>query len=163
MEAGQIAPWHPGRLARFVLADGQVLGYAGELHPKVCENLGLPARTVAFEIDGDALLAQTDQRSWAGALSTYPVSRQDVALIVDEDLPAATLAATLEEGAGDELEQLEIFDLYTGDQLPEGKKSLAFRMTFRAPDRTLKADEASAMREAATALATERHGAQVRS
>ncbi|RBP67822.1 phenylalanyl-tRNA synthetase beta subunit [Brevibacterium sanguinis] len=161
--ADDIAPWHPGRLAKFVLADGQLLGHAGELHPKVCENLGLPARTVAFEIDGDALLAQTDQRSWAGALSTYPVSRQDVALIVDADLPAATLAATLEEGSGEELELLETFDLYTGDQLPEGKKSLAFRMTFRAADRTLKADEASAMREAATALAAERHGAQVRS
>jgi phenylalanyl-tRNA synthetase beta chain len=163
VEADQIAPWHPGRAAKFVLADGQTLGHAGELHPKVCENLGLPARTVGFEIDLDALLAQDDLRAWDGALSTYPVSRQDVALIVDADLPTQTLAATLREGAGEELELLETFDLYTGDQLPEGKKSLAFRLTFRAPDRTLKADEASAMREAATALAAERHGAEVRS
>ncbi|SMX79617.1 phenylalanyl-tRNA synthetase beta subunit [Brevibacterium sp. 239c] len=163
VEADQIAPWHPGRAAKFVLADGQTLGHAGELHPKACENLGLPARTVAFEIDLDALLAQEDLRAWDGALSTYPVSRQDVALIVDADLPAQTLAATLREGAGEELELLETFDLYTGDQLPEGKKSLAFRLTFRTPDRTLKADEASAMREAATKLAAERHGAEVRS
>lgn len=163
VEADQIAPWHPGRAAKFVLADGQELGHAGELHPKVCENLGLPARTVAFEIDFDALLAQDDLRTWDGALSTYPVSRQDVALIVDADLPTQTLAATLREGAGEELELLETFDLYTGDQLPEGKKSLAFRLTFRAPDRTLKADDASAMREAATQLAAERHGAEVRS
>ncbi|WP_210602582.1 phenylalanine--tRNA ligase subunit beta [Brevibacterium oceani] len=163
VESDQIAPWHPGRAAKFVLADGQVLGHAGELHPKVCENLGLPARTVAFEIDLDALLAQEDLRAWDGALSTYPVSRQDVALIVDADLPTQTLAATLREGAGEELELLETFDLYTGDQLPEGKKSLAFRLTFRAQDRTLKADEASAMREAATKLAAERHGAEVRS
>ncbi|WP_426937409.1 phenylalanine--tRNA ligase subunit beta [Brevibacterium sp. LE-L] len=163
VEADQIAPWHPGRAAKFVLADGQVLGHAGELHPKVCENLGLPARTVAFEIDLDALLAQEDLRAWDGALSTYPVSRQDVALIVDAELPTQTLAATLREGAGEELELLETFDLYTGDQLPEGKKSLAFRLTFRAPDRTLKADDASAMREAATKLAAERHGAEVRS
>ena len=163
VEADQIAPWHPGRAAKFVLADGQTLGHAGELHPKVCENLGLPARSVGFEIDLDALLAQDDLRAWDGALSTYPVSRQDVALIVDADLPTQTLAATLREGAGEELELLETFDLYTGDQLPEGKKSLAFRLTFRAPDRTLKADEASAMREAATSLAAERHGAEVRS
>ncbi|WP_193080977.1 phenylalanine--tRNA ligase subunit beta [Brevibacterium aurantiacum] len=163
VEADRIAPWHPGRAAKFVLADGKVLGHAGELHPKVCENLGLPARTVAFEIDLDALLTQEDLRSWDGALSTYPVSRQDVALIVNADLPTQTLAATLREGAGEELEQLETFDLYTGDQLPEGKKSLAFRLTFRAADRTLKADDASAMREAATALAAERHGAEVRS
>ena len=146
-----------------LLADGQVLGHAGELHPKVCENLGLPARTVAFEIDLDALLAQEDLRTWDGALSTYPVSRQDVALIVDVELPTQTLAATLREGAGEELELLETFDLYTGDQLPEGKKSLAFRLTFRAADRTLKADDASAMREAATQLAADRHGAEVRS
>ncbi|PCC49958.1 phenylalanine--tRNA ligase subunit beta [Brevibacterium aurantiacum] len=163
VEADQIAPWHPGRAAKFLLADGQELGHAGELHPKVCENLGLPARTVAFEIDLDALLAQEDLRTWDGALSTYPVSRQDVALIVDSDLPTQTLAATLREGAGAELELLETFDLYTGDQLPEGKKSLAFRLTFRAADRTLKADDASAMREAATQLAAERHGAEVRS
>ncbi|WP_231441546.1 phenylalanine--tRNA ligase subunit beta [Brevibacterium zhoupengii] len=163
VEADQIAPWHPGRAAKFVLADGQELGHAGELHPKVCENLGLPARTVAFEIDLDALLAQDDLRTWDGALSTYPVSRQDVALIVEADLPTQTLAATLREGAGEELELLETFDLYTGDQLPEGKKSLAFRLTFRAADRTLKADDASAMREAATKLAAERHGAEVRS
>ncbi|HCG57016.1 MULTISPECIES: phenylalanine--tRNA ligase subunit beta [Brevibacterium] len=163
VEADQIAPWHPGRAAKFLLADGQELGHAGELHPKVCENLGLPARTVAFEIDLDALLAQEDLRTWDGALSTYPVSRQDVALIVDESLPTQTLAATLREGAGEELELLETFDLYTGDQLPEGKKSLAFRLTFRAADRTLKADDASAMREAATQLAAERHGAEVRS
>ncbi|MGO1264274.1 MAG: phenylalanine--tRNA ligase subunit beta, partial [Brevibacterium aurantiacum] len=163
VEADQIAPWHPGRAAKFLLADGQELGHAGELHPKVCENLGLPARTVAFEIDLDALLAQDDLRTWDGALSTYPVSRQDVALIVDTELPTQTLAATLREGAGEELELLETFDLYTGDQLPEGKKSLAFRLTFRAPDRTLKADDASAMREAATQLAAERHNAEVRS
>ena len=163
VEADQIAPWHPGRAAKFVLADGQELGHAGELHPKVCENLGLPARTVAFEIDLDALLVQDDLRTWDGALSTYPVSRQDVALIVDEALPTQTLAATLCEGAGEELEQLETFDLYTGDQLPEGKKSLAFRLTFRAADRTLKADDASAMRESATTLAAQRHGAEVRS
>ncbi|RAG74152.1 phenylalanine--tRNA ligase subunit beta, partial [Burkholderia multivorans] len=93
VEAERGAPWHPGRAAKFTLADGQVLGYAGELHPKVIENLGLPARTVAFEIDLDALLAQDDLRTWDGALSTYPVSRQDVALVVDEDLPAQTLEA----------------------------------------------------------------------
>ena len=162
-EAAAHAPWHPGRCARFVLPDGSVLGHAGELHPKVCENLGLPARTVAFEIDLDALLAQEDTRTWSGALSTYPVSRQDVALVVDADLPAGTLMDTLRNAAGDQLELLEVFDVYTGDQVPEGRKSVALRMTFRAADRTLTADEASALREAATAAAAAAHGAEVRS
>lgn len=162
-EAAAFAPWHPGRCARFVLADGSELGHAGELHPKVCENLGLPARTVAFEIDLDALIAQEDRRTWSGALSTYPVSRQDVALVVDAELPASTLMATLREAAGSELELLEVFDVYTGDQVPEGRKSVALRMTFRAADRTLTADEASALREAATQAAASAHGAEVRS
>jgi len=162
-EAAAVAPWHPGRCARFVLADGTELGVAGELHPKVCENLGLPPRTVALEIDLDALVAQEDRRDWPGALSTYPVSRQDVALVVPADLPAGTLMDTLRDAAGSELEQLEVFDVYTGDQVPEGRKSVALRMTFRAADRTLTADEASALREAATAAAAAAHGAEVRS
>lgn len=162
-EAAAHAPWHPGRCARFVCADGRELGFAGELHPKVCENLGLPPRTVAFEIDLDALLAQEDARTWAGALSTYPVSRQDVALVVDEALPANELMETLRGAAGEELELLEVFDVYTGDQVPDGKKSVALRMTFRAADRTLTADDASALREAATAAAAAAHGAEVRS
>ena len=73
------------------------------------------------------------------------------------------MADALREGAGTELENVELFDLYAGDQVPEGKKSLAFRLTFRAPDRTMTADEASALREAATAVAAERFGAEVRS
>lgn len=163
VEAAARAPWHPGRCARFTLADGSVFGWAGELHPKVCENLGLPPRAVAFEIDLDALLSQPDERDWAGALSTYPVSRQDVALVVDEALPAAALMDTLRSAAGEELESLEVFDVYTGDQVPEGRKSLALRMTFRAPDRTLTADEASRLREKATTAAASKHGAEVRS
>ena len=162
-EADARAPWHPGRCARFTLADGSVFGWAGELHPKVCENLGLPVRTAAFEIDLDALLAQPDERDWTGALSTYPVSRQDVALVVDEALPAAALMDTLRSAAGEELESLEVFDVYTGDQVPDGAKSLALRMTFRATDRTLTADEASRLREAATTAAATKHGAEVRS
>ncbi|GAA2004492.1 phenylalanine--tRNA ligase subunit beta [Brevibacterium samyangense] len=161
VEAAEYAPYHPGRCARFVLANGTVLGHAGEFHPKVLETLGLPGRTVGFEISLDALLSQEDTRDWAGALSTYPVSRQDVALVVDAGVPAAELAAALREGAGDELENLEVFDVYTGDQVPAGKKSVAFRMTFRA-ERTMTADEASALREAATAVAAARFDASVR-
>ncbi|MCQ9369316.1 phenylalanine--tRNA ligase subunit beta [Brevibacterium sp. 50QC2O2] len=160
--AAEYAPYHPGRCARFTGATGAVLGHAGELHPKVCENLGLPARTVAFEIDLDALLAQPTARDWHGALSSYPVSRQDVALLVDDTVTVGQLAAALRAGAGDELESLELFDVYTGDQIAQGKKSVAFRLTFRAHDRTLTADEASALREAATAVAAQRHGAEVR-
>lgn len=167
VQAAQVPPYHPGRCAQFVLHTGEgaevVAGHAGELHPKVVENLGLPERTCAFEVDLDVLLAQPVTRSWGGVLSTYPVSRQDVALVVDSAVSAADLAQALRAGAGSELEDLDIFDLYEGDQVGEGKKSLAFRMTFRASDRTMTADEASALREAATEEANKQFGAEVRS
>ncbi|MDK7750981.1 phenylalanine--tRNA ligase subunit beta [Brevibacterium sp. UMB10442] len=162
VRASKEAPFHPGRCAEFTLGD-TVVGHAGELHPKAIENLGLPARTCAFEVDLDVLFAHSLERAWDGALSTYPVSRQDVALIVDESVPAADLARALREGAGPELEDLDIFDLYTGDQVGEGKKSIAFRMTFRAADRTLTADEASALRVKATDNAHAKFGVEVRS
>ena len=95
----------------------------------------------------------------AGQISTYPATSQDVALVVDTDTVAGDVLATLREGAGDLLEDIALFDVYTGTGVPEGSKSLAFTLRFRAPDRTLTADEASEARAAATALAAERHGA----
>ena len=99
----------------------------------------------------------------APAFSTYPVAKEDVALIVDEKLPAAELAATLREGAGPLCESVRLFDLYTGPQVGEGRKSLAFALRFRAPDRTLTEAETAAARDAAVELAVQRHGAQQRS
>ena len=163
IEAAAYAPFHPGRCAAFRLADRQIAGHAGELHPKALENLGMPARTVAFEFNLDAVLAQPQARTWAGVLSSYPVARQDVALVVDEGITVGEVAAALREGAGEELENLELFDVYAGDQVGEGMKSLAFRLTFRAADRTMTADEASALRQAASDLAAQRLGARVRS
>ena len=98
----------------------------------------------------------------APSLSTYPVAKEDVALIVDESVPAETLARTLKEGAGELCESVRLFDLYTGEQIGAGRKSLAFALRFRAPDRTLTEDEASAARDAAVASASAAVGAQLR-
>ena len=95
----------------------------------------------------------------AAPLSTFPVSTQDVALVVDEAVVAGDVRATLAEGAGELLEAVELFDVYRGAGVPEGRKSLAFSLRFRAPDRTLTAEEVSEARAAATALAAQRHGA----
>ncbi len=160
--ASDRAPFHPGRCAEFRLADGTLFGHAGELHPKVVETLGLPARTVAFEVVLDSVLDAPAERRWAGALSTYPVSRQDVALIVDDSIAIGDLVSTMREAIGGDLEELELFDEYRGEQVGEGKKSLAFRMTFRAADRTMTSDEASALREAATAAVEKAYGAVAR-
>jgi phenylalanyl-tRNA synthetase beta chain len=158
---GRHQAFHPGRTARLSLAgdDGAVVGVAGELLPKWLETADLPARTVAMELDLDALIAAAADVVVAQPLSTLPATSQDVALVVPADTVAADVLATLREGAGDLLEDIALFDVYAGPGVPEGQKSLAFTLRFRAPDRTLTADEASGARAAATALAAERHGA----
>ncbi|MBE4736589.1 MULTISPECIES: phenylalanine--tRNA ligase subunit beta [Streptomyces] len=164
---GQYGPWHPGRCAEFVVvADGteRVVGHAGELHPRVLKALGLPARTAAMEIDLDALEQVGDGTPQAPSISTFPVATQDVALVVDAFVPHADVEAALREGAGELLEGIRLFDVYeNAEQLGDGRKSLAYALRFRAADRTLTVDEASAARDAAVALAGERTGAVLRS
>jgi len=155
-------PWHPGRCARLTLPDGTLVGHAGELHPRVVTNSGVPARSCAAEIDLGVLISAATPVVAAVPLSTYPAAFQDVALVVPTSTPAAEVGAALTSGAGPLLETLELFDVYTGDQLLAGTKSLAYRLTFRAPDRTLTADEASAARSTAVASAAERVGATQR-
>ncbi|WP_340382216.1 phenylalanine--tRNA ligase subunit beta [Streptomyces sp. SS7] len=166
VRSGQYGPWHPGRCAEFtVVADGteRVVGHAGELHPRVLKALGLPARTCAMELNLDVLEAVGDDTPQAPGISTFPVATQDVALVVDSFVPHADVEAALREGAGELLEGIRLFDVYVNDeQLGDGKKSLAYALRFRAGDRTLTVDEASAARDAAVALAGERTGAVLR-
>ncbi|MFD5340246.1 phenylalanine--tRNA ligase subunit beta [Streptomyces hawaiiensis] len=164
---GQYGPWHPGRCAELaVTVDGaeRVVGHAGELHPRVVKALGLPARTCATEIDLDAVEAAGDATAAAPRISTFPVATQDVALVVDAVVPAAEVEEALREGAGELLESIRLFDVYeNAEQLGDGRKSLAYALRFRAADRTLTVDEASAARDAAVALAAGRVGAELRS
>jgi phenylalanyl-tRNA synthetase beta chain len=155
-----LPPWHPGRCAALRVGDWLV-GYAGELHPKVVEALGLPPRSCAMEIALDAL-PLADPRP-APSISPFPPVLLDVALVVDDSQPAEAVAAALREGAGELLEHLRLFDVYTGDQIGAGKRSLAFALRMRAEDRTLTSEEANNARDAAVALAGERCGAIVRS
>ncbi len=158
--ADQHAPWHPGRCAALSVG-GRVVGHAGELHPRVVAALGLPARTAAMELDLERLGEDLEPVP-APRISTYPVATQDVALVVDASVPAADVEAALRDGAGELLESLRLFDLYTGAQIGEGKVSLAYALRFRATDRTLTADEVSAARESAVAEATRRTAATQR-
>jgi len=159
VDPSQAAPFHPGRCAKIV-ADGEEIGLAGELHPRVASAWDLPARTVAFELDLDALVALAAVITTKGPqIRSMPVAKEDVALIVDASMPAADVAAALSAGAGDLLESVRLFDVYTGVQVGEGKKSLAFAMRFRAPDRTLDVSEVSAARDAAVSQASQATGA----
>lgn len=158
-KADDHAPWHPGRCVRFELADGTVVGHAGELHPRVVAALGLPSRTCAGELDVDVLTQAIEARVQASALSTYPVAQSDVALVVDEQVAAAALESALRRGAGELLESLSLMDIYRGDQVGPGLKSLAYRMVFRAPERTLTTKEVNALRDQAIESAAAAVGA----
>lgn len=159
VSADAAPPFHPGRCARVSLADGTVVGHVGELHPKVVAALGLPARTVAGELDLDLLTTASEATVQARTLHTFPMAQSDVAVVVDEAVPADAVAHALRDGAGEHLEALTLFDVYRGDQVGAGRKSLAYRLTFRAPDRTLTTDEVSALRDTALRAAAEAVGA----
>ncbi len=153
------APWHPGRCARISLEDGTLVGHAGELHPKVLAALDLPARAVAAEIDLDVLMTASDRAVQAVPFSTYPPALTDVALLVRSEVSAGEVEAALRAGAGDCLESVGLFDVYEGERLEAGHTSLAYRLSFRASDRTLTTDEVNTFRDAAVAAAAEATGA----
>ena len=154
-------PWHPGRCAEIVVAD-QVVGYAGELHPRVIEAAGLPSRTAVAEIDLDALLAAAHPIVSAPTVGTFPVAKEDLAVVVDSHIPVGEVAAALRAGAGSLVESIRLFDVYEGPQVGEGRRSLAFALRLRAPDRTLSVDELAAARAGALAEAAARVGAVLR-
>ena len=136
--AVELAPWHPGRCAELRLTQTDVVvGHAGELHPSVCAAFGLPPRTSALELELDVLLAGAPDRGEVAPLSSYPVAKEDVALVVDESVAAEDVAEALRRGGGALLESLELFDVFRGPQIGEGKKSLAYALRFRAFGRTL--------------------------
>lgn len=159
LRAAQQLPWHPGRCAE-VLIGSTTLGYAGQLHPAVIERLGLPKGTCALELDLDAipLVAALP----APRVSPYPAVFQDLSLVVAADVPAQAVADAVRDGAGELLEDLQLFDVFTGPQVGEHRKSLTFALRFRAPDRTLTEDDASAARDAAVRRAAEAVGAVLR-
>ncbi|MFF6994070.1 phenylalanine--tRNA ligase subunit beta [Streptomyces sp. NPDC008313] len=165
VRGGRYGPWHPGRCAELaVVLDGteHVVGHAGELHPRVVKALNLPARTCAMELDLDRVEQAGGGALRAPRISGFPVATQDVALVVDTSVPAGDVEGALREGAGELLESIRLFDVFTGEQIGEGRKSLAYALRFRAADRTLTVDEASAARDAAVALAARRTGAVLR-
>ncbi|MGW0163160.1 phenylalanine--tRNA ligase subunit beta [Mycobacterium sp. NPDC003323] len=156
LRAAAHLPWHPGRCAEVLVGDIPV-GYAGQLHPAVIERTGLPAGTCAVELDLDDI--PIVERLPAPAVSPFPAVFQDISLIVEQDVAAQSVVDAVRDGAGELLEDVRLFDVYTGPQIGEGRKSLTLALRFRAADRTLTEDEASAARDAAVAAAAERLGA----
>lgn len=163
---GNDQTFHPGRCAQLSVTDASgtahVIGVAGELHPAVCESFGLPARSCAMELNLSVVLLHAPQVMPAPVFSTQPVVKEDLAVVVDHNVDAALVEQALREGAGDLLESVRLFDVYTGPQVGEGKKSLAFALRFRSYRHTLSAEETAAARESALQRATEECGATLR-
>jgi phenylalanyl-tRNA synthetase beta chain len=137
---------HPGRAARIDLG-GRAAGWLGELHPLVCEQWDLPGG-VAFELDLAPLAAAARSGHEAYEdVTTHPAVLQDIAVVVADDVPAERVRAAVIAGGGELLREAGVFDLYRGEQVGDGRKSLALRLAFQAPDRTLTDDEVAVLRE----------------
>jgi phenylalanyl-tRNA synthetase beta chain len=144
--------FHPGKTAR------TAAGTLGELHPRV-----LAGEWGAFEIDLDALLAESPELAIYEDVITYPPVRQDLAFVIPEEVEAGELIDAAREAAGPELREIEVFDVYRGDQVGDQKKSIALRVAFQSPARTLSDADAAALRERIVSELRSRFGAELRS
>ena len=159
--AAERAPWHPGRCAQ-IFAEGAAIGWAGELAPAVCAAFDLPARSVAFEFDADALCAAARPGGFdVRPILTPPAAKEDIALVVDADVTAGELEDVVREAASPLLEDLRLFDVYTGEQVAEGRKSLAFALRLRG-EATLTAEETARVRKRVLKAARKAFGAELR-
>jgi phenylalanyl-tRNA synthetase beta chain len=153
---------HPGRTAELLVGD-EVVGVAGELLPQLAAELDLPRVVAVWELDLDALVRLAPTEVLPQALSSFPAATQDLSLVVPVAVPAGEVRAAVVEGAGALLEDARIVDDYRDVSLREsGVKSITLGLRFRAPDRTLTAQEATDAKLAGVALATSRFGAQLR-
>ena len=140
--ANDAGEYHPGRCAK-ILLDGSFLGYVGELHPQVADHYDLGGRNYIAELDLRTLLAVCREKTDYRYLPKFPGMSRDLALLAGEEIPASRLIEIIEQAGGELLRQVEVFDLYQGSQIPQGKKSIAFTLRFQAEDRTLTDEEVS--------------------
>ena len=136
------ATFHPGRCARIVAADGEFLGIFGQLHPLTAQNYGFNAPVYAAELDFDAVFEHCDGVIEYKPLPKFPASTRDFSFVCDEELEVGKLASLIARAGGKLVEDVKLFDIYRGTQLGDGKKSVSFRVTLRASDRTLTVEEA---------------------
>jgi phenylalanyl-tRNA synthetase beta chain len=152
---------HPGRSAR-VLAGGEDVGWIGELHPLVARAWDLDHGAALFEVDLDRVLTHADAVPRYVDLTSFPALRLDLSVTLAEDVPAATVVAAVREAGGALLADARVFDLYHGEQVGEGRKSLALALAFRAGDRTLTDEDVVPLRERIVAALRDGLGGELR-
>lgn len=153
--------YHPGRQAGFEV-DGNLLATLGELHPDIADSFGLDGRVYALELDLVDLLKHMDLTTRYQQLPRYPGVERDLALVVPQDVGAATVAQIIAEASGPYLAHLQLFDVYSGAPIQTGYKSLAYSLLFRAPDHTLTEEDVNPQMKQILKIAAEKIGASVR-
>lgn len=138
--------YHPGKTAR-ISCDDKIIGYMGAIHPEVAENFGCPEDTYIAVLDVASVIERADMIRQYKPLPRFPAVERDIAILVKEDVMARDIGAVLKKNGGDILEDIQVFDVYKGEQVPEGMKSMAYTLTFRAQDRTLVDDEVNKVME----------------
>lgn len=128
--------YHPGRCAHIMIND-TVIGVIGEIYPKVAENYGINERILCFTLDVDSLFAHAQTEPTYTPLPKFPAVTRDLALICDESIPVRMLEKAITKGAGNLLETIQLFDVYQGEQIESGKKSVAFNIVLRSAENTL--------------------------
>ncbi len=161
VEAGLGLPFHPGRSARLLIGDTYV-GRFGEIRPTVARAFGLEGAVVAGGLVLGPLFERAPTSLTLQALATQPPVLRDLSLAVSEDVTSSAIVETIRAAGGSDLERVVLVDEYRGEQVGEGRRSLAFRLTFRAPDRTLTAPEVDGARTAIVEALRGAHGAEIR-
>jgi phenylalanyl-tRNA synthetase beta chain len=154
--------WHPARTAD-VSAGGELLGIVGELHPRAAESADLSGRVAAAELDAAAIARAIREGFGLREVPRFPPVRRDLAFVVDAGVPAGAVTSAIREAGAELLDRAVLFDLFTGDPIPPGRKSLAFGLEFRAVDRTLTDAEVDEAVASIVADAAHRFGAELRS
>lgn len=153
--------YHPGRCAN-VEINGEFIGTFGEIHPLVMENFEIKNRVICGEFDFNKIVEFSDEKITYVPLPKYPTSDRDLAILVDEDIMVSQIKEISKKEAGNLLEDFRVFDIYTGEQIQEGKKSIAFNMVFRSHEKTLKDQEVNEIIDKIVKSLTEEIGAILR-
>ncbi len=136
------ATFHPGRCAKLIAADGTILGTIGEIHPLVAAEYEIDVPVYVADLDFENLFAKASLDKQFKALPKFPATTRDFAFVCDDEVEVGAIEAVMKKAGGKTVEAIKLFDVYRGKQLGEGKKSVAFTVTLRAPDRTLTDEEA---------------------
>lgn len=160
--ASRGGPFHPTRGASLVSGTGPV-GAFGELEPRLCGRLDVPEGTIVFELSVSSLEVQLPEKTVVLEVPRLPATYIDLAVVVDDDIPAENVGSVIEKAGKPEVVSVRLFDLFEGDQVGAGKKSLAYSLALRAPDTTITDEQALQIRDRIVSALAERVGAELRS